>query len=137
MTENCEAVEKENNSLQEKTFKFAIMTVNLCKYLRDEMKELVISNQMLKSGTSVCANYQEACFSESRADRKHKASIALKEAVESIYWIKLLLETECDYEGLEEMLILATEIKHLLMASIKTMNQKLSNQKVMKNGKNI
>lgn len=60
------------NALQEKTFQYSIMAVNLYKYLREEMKELVISNQLLKSGTSIAANYQEACFSESRADRKHK-----------------------------------------------------------------
>ncbi len=135
MAEYNEPIERINNPLQEKTFRFSVMAVNLYKYLREDMKDLVISNQLLKSGTSVCANYQEACFSESRADRKHKASIALKETVESIYWIRLLMETECDYEGLEEMLSLGNEIKHLLMASIKTMNQKIINGKDKKNGK--
>ena len=69
---------------------FALRIVKLYKLLKNERKEYVMSNQLLKSGTSIGANNSEACNAISRQDFRSKSYIALKEARESLYWIELL-----------------------------------------------
>ena len=83
-----------NNNIQDKSFQFAIRIVNLCKQLRLERHEYILSNQLMKSGTSIGANVSEAQNAQSRADFLSKLNIALKEASESKYWIRLIHATE-------------------------------------------
>ena len=64
------------------------------KYLRDKHHEYNNSDQIQRSGTSIGANYSEACNAESRADFVHKLGIALKETNETIYWLKVLYGSE-------------------------------------------
>ncbi len=90
---------KENN-IRDKSFLFAVRTVNLCKYLTLEKKESILSKQVLRSGTSVGAMVREAEHSESKNDFIHKLSIAQKEINETIYWLELLEAT--DYLKKEE-----------------------------------
>ncbi len=85
---------KTNNIIQEKTFAFAIRIVSLCKYLVAEKKEFVLSRQLLRSGTSIGANVEEAIGGVSKKDFLNKLSISYKEARESIYWLKLLYATD-------------------------------------------
>lgn len=85
---------KTNNIIQEKSFAFAIRIINAYKFLINEKKEFVLSKQMLRSGTSIGANVEEAIGGQSKADFLSKISIAYKEARETLYWIKLLKETE-------------------------------------------
>lgn len=85
---------KTNNVIQEKSFAFAIRIVNAYKFLANEKKEFVLSKQMLRSGTSIGANVEEAIGGQSKADFLSKLSIAYKEARETLYWIKLLKATE-------------------------------------------
>ena len=85
---------KKGNVIQEKSFDFAIRIVNLYKYLKYEKKEYVLSKQLLRSGTSVGANVEEAIGGQSEKDFLSKLSIAYKEARESMYWIKLLKATK-------------------------------------------
>ena len=80
------------NIVKEKSFKFAIRTVRLYKYLIFK-KEYIISKQLLRSGTSIGALIREAEQAESRSDFIHKLSIALKEANEADYWLELLFKT--------------------------------------------
>lgn len=87
------------NVLKEKTYKFAIRSVNFYKYLCNERTEFVISKQVLRSGTSMGASVREAEFAQSKLDFINKMSVALKEANETIYWIDLLKET--NYISLE------------------------------------
>jgi four helix bundle protein len=82
-----------DNIIQTKSFAFAIRIVNAYKYLQDEKKAFVLSKQMLRSGTSIGANVEEAVGGQSKKDFIPKNSIAYKEARETIYWIKLLKET--------------------------------------------
>ena len=82
------------NAVVEKSFEFAVRIVNLYKYLLREHKEYVMSKQMLRSGTSIGANAAEAQRGQSRADFTAKMCIALKEANETQYWLKLLYRTE-------------------------------------------
>ena len=89
-----------NNQIQVKdirlrAFDFAVQIVKLCQYL-DEKRgvERIIGNQLLRSGTSIGANLEEAEAGQSKADFISKNSIALKEARETHYWLKLLAATE-------------------------------------------
>ena len=84
---------KENASV-EKSFEFAVRIVKLYKYLVNEHKEYVLSKQLLRCGTSIGANVAEAQRGQSKADFTAKMSIALKEANETEYWLKLLYRTE-------------------------------------------
>jgi four helix bundle protein len=84
---------KSNNIIQEKSFAFAIRIVNLYKYLIGDTKEFVLSKQLLRSGTSIGANVEEAIGGLSEKDFLSRLGIAYKEARESIYWLKLLNKT--------------------------------------------
>ena len=85
----------EDNIIAQKSFDFAVRCVNLYKHLcyKSINKEFVISKQLLRSGTSIGANIEEALGAQSTADFLAKLSIAYKETRESIYWIKLLYKT--------------------------------------------
>ena len=84
----------DKNTSLHKSFEFAVRTVNLYKYLTREHKEYVISKQLLRCGTSIGANVSEAQKGQSKADFTAKMCIALKEANETEYWLKLLYRTE-------------------------------------------
>ena len=85
---------KENNIVEEKSFEFSVRIVNLYKYLTTARQEYVMSKQLLRSGTSIGANVYEAQQAQSPMDFLSKMSIALKEAYESDYWLRLLQKTE-------------------------------------------
>lgn len=84
---------KKDNIIQQKSFTFAVTIVNLYKYLTVEKKEFVLSKQLLRSGTSIGANVEEAIGGQSEKDFISKLSIAYKEARETMYWIRLLNAT--------------------------------------------
>ena len=98
----------------------AIDIINLARTLQQN-KEFIISNQIGRSGTSIGANIREAQYAQSRADFISKFKIALKEANETVYWLNILLNTDCidndDYKKLNSM---CSTIKVLLISSIKT-----------------
>ena len=83
------AVEKPN-IVREKSFDFAIKIIHFCRILKN-MREFVLCDQLLGAGTSVGANIEEATQAQSRPDFVSKMSIALKEAYESRYWLRLIL----------------------------------------------
>ena len=83
-----------DNIILDKSFTFAIRVVKLYKYLCNDKKEYVLSKQLLRCGTSIGANINEAQAGQSKADFIAKMSIASKEARESKYWIDLLIKTE-------------------------------------------
>ena len=82
------------NVIVEKSFDFAVRIVNLHKYLSAEKKEYTLSKQLLRCGTSIGANVSEAQRGQSKADFLAKMSIALKEANEAEYWLRLLYKTD-------------------------------------------
>ena len=113
-----------NNTIREKSFQFAVRIVKLSKYLRQVKKENVMARQLLRAGTSIGANVAESEHAQSRPDFLSKLNIALKEAAETDYWLRLLHET--DYLSNEEyMSIIADckEIEKLLAAIVKTTKQ--------------
>lgn len=120
--------EKKYNTgvLSQKAYCFALRMVNAYKYLTTEQKEFVLSKQMLRSGTSIGANCQEAVYAQSLEDFIHKLSVSLKEANETLYWINLL--HDADYisnEAYNSVHNECTEIVKLLTAIVKTSKQKI------------
>ena len=81
-------------TIEQKSFQFAVRIVKLYKHLRVAKKEFVLSKQLLRSGTSIGANVAEAQQAQSRADFISKLNIALKEAAETNYWLRLLQATD-------------------------------------------
>ncbi len=82
------------NLIQDKSFDFALSIIDVHKNLTHNKKEYIMSKQLLRSGTSIGANVNEAIEAQSRADFIHKLSIALKEARETEYWIRLLMAAD-------------------------------------------
>ncbi len=114
---------KANNHVLDKSFDFAVRIVNLCKYLQSEKKEFVLSKQLIRSGTSIGANINEAQAAQSTNDFIAKLSIASKEARESKYWIDLLVKTDYLPEGSQNVISLQEqnmELVKLLTSIIKT-----------------
>ncbi|TYQ25483.1 four helix bundle protein [Pseudanabaena sp. UWO310] len=85
---------KPENVVQQKSYAFAVRIVKLYQYLISTKKEYVLSKQILRSGTSIGANVEEAIGGQSKADFIHKLSIAYKEARETSYWLRLLKDTD-------------------------------------------
>jgi four helix bundle protein len=84
---------KDGNISVEKSFAFAVRIVNCYKYLVAEHNEYVLSKQLLRCGTSIGANTEEAVGGQSRKDFLAKLAIAYKEARETRYWLRLLTAT--------------------------------------------
>ena len=99
-------------NIEEKSFDFAVRTVNLYKFLTNEQKEFVLSKQVLRSGTSIGANVAEAQKAQSRPDFNAKLNIALKEANETYYWLRLLHKTE--YISTEAYVSIETDIREII-----------------------
>src|SRR5690348_15590924 len=79
--------------LKLRTKQFAIRIVRLCRALARSQEGKVLSYQLLRSGTSVAANYRAVCRSRSRADFISKMAIVTEEIDETIFWLELLVET--------------------------------------------
>ena len=105
----------------EKAKDFAVNIVNLCKYIKETKRESVLTNQLLRSGTSIGANIHEAQYAQSRKDFISKPEIALKESNETSYWLKLLLKTNrIDEQTHYHAEKLCGNIRRLLIASVRT-----------------
>lgn len=78
------------NIVQAKSYAFASRIVKAYRYLVSEQREFVLSKQLLRSGTSIGANVEEALAASSTADFANKLNIAAKEARETSYWLRLL-----------------------------------------------
>ena len=82
------------NVIAQKSKAFAVRIVRLSRYMQQSQAEFILSKQIVRSGTSIGANVYEATQAFSHADFSHKMSIALKESVETQYWLELLHETD-------------------------------------------
>ena len=110
-----------NYTVEEKSFQFATRIVNVYKYMTGNKNEYILSKQLLRCGTSIGANISEAQQGQSRADFIAKLSIALKEAYETNYWLRLLHAT--DYLSNAEFSSLmqdCQELEKMLTAIIKS-----------------
>ncbi len=109
------------NVIANKSFDFGVKIVRVCRKLTEEKKELVLSRQLLKSGTSIGANVEEAAGGFSRKDFNAKFQIAYKEAKETKYWLRLLYAADyLDKSDFEPLLTDTEEILKILVSILKT-----------------
>ena len=114
------------NEFIDKCVSFSIKINKLRKYLREKQHEYNNSDQVQRSGTSIGANYSEACNAVSTADFVNKLAIAQKEANETIYWLKVLYGSELiTKESYEDLMRDVEKIYGILTASIKTAKSNL------------
>jgi len=117
---------KSGNVVQEKAYAFALRIVKLYRYLCEEKKEFILSKQIVRSGTSIGANIEEAIGGQSDRDFLSKMSIAYKEARETRYWLRLLRDSDIlETSHADPMINDCDELLKLSGAIIKTMKQKL------------
>lgn len=107
-----------NSVLLDKSKALALDIIRLCNDVKAVKKESILTNQLVRSGTSIGANIREAFYAHGKADFIAKLHIALKECAESEYWLELLLEGE--YIDNSTVLDHCVEIKKILIASINT-----------------
>ncbi len=117
-----------NSILLDKSLKFAARIVKLHKYLVKEKKESIISKQIIRSGTSIGANANEAVYGISKADFIAKLQISLKETAETEYWLRLLMLSDyiTEQEG-ESLLNDCLEIKRILVSTLNTAKKQKDN----------
>lgn len=119
---------KEDNIIQKKSYNFALRIVKLYIYLKEEKKEYTLGGQILRSGTSIGANVEEAIGGQSDKDFFAKMSIAYKEARETHYWIRLLADSELIKQSEKESLLTDCDELLKIIGSIrKTMKNKMNN----------
>ena len=109
-----------DNLIENKSFEFAVRIVKLVKYLKDAKSENVLSSQLLRSGTSIGANVTEAENAQSKKDFVSKLSIALKEANETYYWLKLLYSAE--YISENQFISIESDCKEVISLLVSIIN---------------
>ena len=107
-----------------KSKEFALQIIKVCNFIKQTKKESVLTNQLIRSGTSVGANIREAFYGHGTADFIAKLQIALKECSESEYWLELLIES--GYYDNNDILEKCIEVKKLLVTSINTAKSKFN-----------
>ena|SRR3989338_6424657 len=113
--------------LKERLYNFALEIVKLVRALPKEIAGVEIGKQLLKAGTSIAANYEEATSGFSRADFVYKLSISFKESKETHLWLRLLEDSGIvhDSTGLVSLIGEAGEISNILAKSLKTSRSKI------------
>ena len=107
-----------NNILVDLSMEFAVNTVNLCDTVKGKA---ALTNQLLRSGTSIGANIHEANYAQSKTDFISKLQIALKECYESEYWLELFFKTNLiSSETYSQFKNDCGKIRRILIASINT-----------------
>ena len=113
------------SALRNKSKSFATAVVFLCRDMKQNHKESVLVNQLLRSGTSIGANLHEAQYAQSTNDFISKLEIAQKECYEAEYWLEILYETNCmDEELYKKFHNECGAIRRMLIASLKTIKSK-------------
>lgn len=111
--------------IQKKSFEFSLKVISLFRELKKE-KEFIISNQLLRSGTSIGANVEEATAAQSKRDFIAKMSISSKEARETKYWLRLLKESQLTQIDVKSLLLDIEELIRILTSIVKTSQKNLT-----------
>jgi len=115
---------KSENIIQQKSYDFALRITAFCYALQTSKKEYILTRQLLKSGTSVGANIEEAIGGQSRRDFYMKLTISYKEARESLYWLRLLRDTEmAEHESTNALILDCEELLRIIGAIQNTMKR--------------
>ena len=112
-----------DSPLLTKSKAFALEIIRVCNEIKRSQKESILTNQLVRSGTSIGANIREAFYAHGKADFIAKLQMALKECSESEYWLELLIES--GYFGDKSILDRCVEIKRILISSINTAKEHL------------
>lgn len=121
--ETTDTVKK--NVIQDKSYAFALRVVRMYQYLVKTKKEKILATQVLRSGTSIGANVEEAIGSYSGREFHSKLSIAYKEARETKYWLRLLRDAEyIEFKATESLLLDCEEVLKILGKIISTTKRK-------------
>jgi four helix bundle protein len=119
-----------NSIISDKSYAFALRVVKAYQFLNREQREFVLSKQVLRSGTSIGALLSEAEHAQSKADFINKMNVALKEANETRYWLRLLKDSgyidEKSFTSIHED---CQEIIRMLVSIVKTTKQKYGYEK--------
>lgn len=110
----------DRRELEERTKRFSISIIQLVKTLPKSKAADVIGYQILKSATSIGANYREAARAESKADFIHKIGVVEKEANETLYWLELIKESLVQKNSVDHLLKECDELLAIFVASGKT-----------------
>ena len=114
-----------SEALQRRTKKFAIRVVNLFRSLPHSPDAQTIGKQLLRSGTSVAANYRAVCRSRSKAEFISKMSVVIEEADESVFWLELMSETGViSAVRVADLLQEANELVAIFAASLRTVKSR-------------
>ncbi len=121
---------RDDNLIRKKTYDFALEIIKLYKFLTSK-NEFVLSKQILRCGTSIGANVEEAQAAQSRKDFMSKLSIASKEARETLYWLRLLNDSKFldDYENKSFLFDEINSIINIITKIIKTLKEGLKDEK--------
>ena len=113
------------SKMLDKAKDFAVEIINMCKSIKETNRESVMTNQLMRSGTSIGANIHESKYAQSSADFVSKMQIALKECYESEYWLELLSRTGyiCDEQNKAEVGNCG-QIRRMLISSINIIRDK-------------
>ncbi|BAQ61532.1 hypothetical protein GM3708_1938 [Geminocystis sp. NIES-3708] len=114
--------------IYQKAYKFSLRIIKAYRYLIEEKKEFILSKQLLRSATSIGANIAEASGAISKADFRHKMSIAYKESLETQYWLSLLKDSEVidvkSYQSINQDAVEISKILCLIVKNTKAKNNK-------------
>ncbi len=125
--------EAKANPIRDKSFAFAVSVVRLCKHL-NTAREFVISKQLLRSGTSIGANIEEATAAVSRRDFLYRMTIASKESREALYWLKLLQHSDLIHDlDVSAEISTAKELVRMLTAIVRTTSGRLNQEQTHPN----
>ena len=115
---------EKKNVIKDKSYRFAIEIVHLYKEMVNE-NEFVLSKQIVRSGTSIGANVEEAIAAQSRKDFISKMSIASKEAREVNYWLRLLKDTKLvNVNGIDQLLKESEEMIRIITSIVKSSKER-------------
>lgn len=116
-----------NSIVKDKSFAFAVRIVKLYQHISENKKEFILSKQLVRSGTSIGANINEALQGSSKRDFINKMNISLKEAQETEYWLRLLHETnylsEREFQSIYDD---SVELLKMLTSIVKTSRENKS-----------
>jgi len=110
---------KKENIIQEKSYSFALEIIDLVRKFPRNMEGLIIGRQLLRSATSVGANVEEAIGGFTKKDFRYRMSIALKEARETNYWLRLIRDSKLLNNNMDDFIAKSEELRKILIAIVK------------------
>ena len=119
------------NELKLRTKNFSILIINLVEKLPNSIAGKTIGNQIIRSGTSVGANYRAVCRARSDREFISKINIVLEEADETMFWLELIIDRKWfDENEVLNLLDEGNQLTAIFVSSLKTVNARISNSKI-------